>query len=254
MTASSSKYSLPSAASTAPGCGPWLWPPGCSEIEPLADAAALAGLVVAGDVEHDLVAVHVRVVVRHRHGQRVVVDLARHEVADHEVPALEDLVHRRRLVDPAGDRLVVLDVERVRVHAAVPADHVERVGGVHDDAAHDPVRAVAAVLGVHLDVGALDEQRLGRTRAGRARSTGCARGTARTCSGSAWAGRCGCSPRSGTPAPGRARRRRRAPSGAPWRAGSARSRRPGTAARRTSSRRRPAPDSMNTHSSPMALR
>ena len=92
-----------------------------------ADARALAGLVVAADVEHDLVAVDVGVVVRHRHGQRVVVDLARHEVADDEVVALEDLVHRRRLVHAAGDRLEVGDVEGVRVEAAVPADHVERV-------------------------------------------------------------------------------------------------------------------------------
>jgi alkylation response protein AidB-like acyl-CoA dehydrogenase len=92
-----------------------------------ADAAALARLVVAGDVEHHLVAVDVRVVVRHRHGERVVVDLARHEVADDEAAALEHLVHRRRLVHPAGDRLEVRDVEGVRVEAAVPADDVEGV-------------------------------------------------------------------------------------------------------------------------------
>src|SRR5689334_14686773 len=44
---------------------------------PQPDAAALAGLVVARDVEHHLVGVDVRVVVRHRDRLGVVVDLAR---------------------------------------------------------------------------------------------------------------------------------------------------------------------------------
>ncbi len=85
MTASSSKYSAPREPSTAPGCGPWVWPPGCRRDRADADPGALAGLVVAVDVEHDLVGVDVGVVVGHRDRQRVVVDLARHEVADHEV-------------------------------------------------------------------------------------------------------------------------------------------------------------------------
>ena len=96
----------------------------------LLDAGAAAGLVVAAGVEQHLVGVDVVVVVRHRDRQRVVVDLARHERADHEVRPLERLVHRRRLVHPAGDRLEVVDRERPRVEAAVPADHVERVVGV----------------------------------------------------------------------------------------------------------------------------
>ncbi len=66
-------------------------------------------------------------VVGHRHGQRVVVDLAGDEVADHDVAAGEDLVDGRRLVYPSGDRLEVGDVERVGVQAAVPAHHVERM-------------------------------------------------------------------------------------------------------------------------------
>ena len=65
---------------------------GVQRDRPDVDARALPRLVVAADVEHDLVAVDVRVVVGHRDRQRVVVDLARQEVADHEVPALEDLV------------------------------------------------------------------------------------------------------------------------------------------------------------------
>ena len=68
-----------------------------------------------------------RVVVRRRDGQRVVVELARHEAADHEVARLEGEVHGRRLVDAPGDRLEVADVERERPQVAVPADHVERV-------------------------------------------------------------------------------------------------------------------------------
>ena len=89
----------------------------------------------------------------------MVVDLAGQEVADHEVPPLEDLVHRRRLVDLARDRHVVLDVERVGVEAAVPAHHVEGVGGIGQPGADDA--RTGAVLDQHLDVGALRLVRLG---------------------------------------------------------------------------------------------
>ncbi len=161
MTASSSKDSAPRLRSTAPGCGPWVCPPGCRRIEPCADAGALARLVVAADVEHDLVGVDVRVVVGHRHRQRVVVDLARHEVADDEAVSLEHLVHRRRLVHPPGDRLEVGDVERVRVQAAVPADDVERVLAARRGRCRPARPARAAVLDEDLDVVALDDQRRG---------------------------------------------------------------------------------------------
>ena len=82
---------------------------------------------VAGDVVDDLVAVDVGVVVGGRDGQRVVVELPRHEGADDEVLALEGLVDGRRLVDPSGDRLEIADVEDVGVQVAVPAHHVERM-------------------------------------------------------------------------------------------------------------------------------
>ena len=124
------------------------------------DPRALARLVVASDVEHHLVAVDVRVVVRHRDRQRVVVHLAWQEVADHEVVALEDLVHRRRLVDLAGDGHVVVDVEGVRVQTAVPADHVQRMGRTGHPGADDA--GAGAVLDQDLDVLALDEQRTDR--------------------------------------------------------------------------------------------
>ena len=81
--------------------------------------------------------------VRDRHRERVEVELARAERADHEVLALERLVRGRRLVDAAGDRLEVVDRERPRIEVAVPADDVERV--VVDD-----VRLVAASH-AHLD-------------------------------------------------------------------------------------------------------
>ncbi len=81
----------------------------------------------------------------------MVVDLAGQEVADHEVPALEDLVHRRRLVHLAGDRHVVVDVERVGVEAAVPADDVEGVRRVGHPGADDA--GAGAVLDQHVDVG-----------------------------------------------------------------------------------------------------
>ena len=171
------------------------------------DARALARLVVAADVEHDLVAVDVRVVVGHRDRELVVVDLARQEVADHEVVALPHLVNGRRLVDLAGDRHVVVDVERVGVEAAVPADHVERVRRIGHPGAHDA--GAGPVLDQHLDVLALGQERLGRVRAGRARSTARARGAGRSGTGSASAARRGCSPRSH-----RAGSARPAPSGA----------------------------------------
>ena len=126
-----------------------------------ADPRALARLVVAADVEHHLVAVDVGVVVGHRDRQLVVVDLARQEVADHEVVALEDLVHRRRLVDLAGDRHEVLDVERVGVEAAVPADHVERVGRVGHPGADDARRWSRCLTSTSTSV-ALGQERLGR--------------------------------------------------------------------------------------------
>ncbi len=99
-------------------------------------------------------------------------------------------------MDLAGDRHEVLDVEGVRVEAAVPADHVERVRRVGHPAADQAGRAVAPVLHEHLDVGALDQERLGRVRAGRARSTARARAAGRSGRGTASAGRRGCSPRS----------------------------------------------------------
>src|SRR3954462_7417521 len=60
-------------------------PAGVQRHRPLPDARTLARLVVAVDVEHDLVGVHVGVVVGHRDSERVVVNLPRDEVADDEV-------------------------------------------------------------------------------------------------------------------------------------------------------------------------
>src|SRR5262245_58029272 len=82
---------------------------------------------LTGDVVDHLLGLQVRVMVWQRHGHRVVVQLAGAERADDEAGALEGLVHRRGLVDAPGDRLEVVDVERVRVDVAVPADDVERV-------------------------------------------------------------------------------------------------------------------------------
>jgi hypothetical protein len=65
-------------------------------------------------------------------------------------------MHRRRLVQPAGDRLEVVDREHPRVLAAVPADHVERVPRIHVPG------PAAAGPDQHLDVRALGQQRLVR--------------------------------------------------------------------------------------------
>src|SRR3546814_13074748 len=110
---------------------------------------------------HHLVAVDVGVVVGNGHRYWVVVDLAGDEVADHEVVALEDLVSRGRLVDLAGDRHVVLDVERVWVEAAVPADDIERVVGIRHGCPDNAARAVASMLDQHSDVAAPRQSRPG---------------------------------------------------------------------------------------------
>src|SRR5680860_1403019 len=64
------------------------------------------------------------------------------------------------MVDATGDRLEVLDVEGVRVQAAVPADHVERVGRIGHPSADDAARTAAPMLDEHLDVGAFYEERI----------------------------------------------------------------------------------------------
>src|SRR5690625_697351 len=129
---------------------------------PLTDPGALAGLVVTAAVEHHLVGVDVGVVVGDRDRQRVVVDLAGHEVAHHEVLPLEHLVHRGRLVHTAGDRLEVVDIEDVRVQTPVPADHVERVLRHDVHRADQTTRTVATVFDVDLDVGLIDSDRFPR--------------------------------------------------------------------------------------------
>src|SRR5258705_9938446 len=60
----------------------------------------------------------------------MVVALAGPEGAADEVPGLERLVDRWRLVDAPGDRLEVADVEAERPQIAIPADDVERVVAV----------------------------------------------------------------------------------------------------------------------------
>src|SRR5678816_4150393 len=72
-------------------------------------------------IEH-FVRVHVRVVVRSRHGVGIEVVWPRAERADDESVSFERLVHRRRLVNAADDRLEVADVERPRVEVAIPSD------------------------------------------------------------------------------------------------------------------------------------
>ena len=62
-------------------------------------------------------------------------------------------------MDPAGDRLEVGDVERVRVEAPVPADDVEGVVGNDVDASGQPTRAASSMLDEDLDVALLDDPR-----------------------------------------------------------------------------------------------
>ena len=55
---------------------------------------------------------------------------ARAEAADHKVVTFKRLMDRRRHVQLANNRRKVIHVEAVRVVAAVPTNHVERVVGV----------------------------------------------------------------------------------------------------------------------------
>nr|GFD56449.1 hypothetical protein [Tanacetum cinerariifolium] len=49
-----------------------------------------------------------------------------------EVVALKRLVHGRRLVQPAGYRLEVVNTEGVGVEVAIPAHHIKRRVGVDE--------------------------------------------------------------------------------------------------------------------------
>src|SRR6201982_3544141 len=84
------------------------------------DLDALARAEVAGDVIDHLLGLQVRVVVRDRHRERVEVELAGTERADHEVLALEGLVRWGRLVDAAGDRLAVVGLGTAPIEGGVP--------------------------------------------------------------------------------------------------------------------------------------
>ena len=93
-------------------------------------------------------------VVRHLHRVGIEVVQPRHEAADDEAGAREGLVHGRRLVHAADDRLEVVDRQRERVVAAVPSEDVERMVRVHVPA------QTAARAHEHRDVFALDDERV----------------------------------------------------------------------------------------------
>ena len=92
---------------------------------------SLARLVVALNVVEDLIAIKVRVVVRHRDGVWMEIQEARAEAADDEVVTFEGLMNRRRHVQLANDRRKVIHVEAVRVVATIPTNHIKRMVGVH---------------------------------------------------------------------------------------------------------------------------
>ena len=155
---------------------------------------------VAGDVVDDLVAVDVRVVVRRRDRERVVVELARHERADDEVPRPANVWWTgggwwTRPVIGSKSR----DVEGERPEVAVPADDVERVvpvvvGGqpvAHLDVDHGsrPRRSAAATSSGSADVALrvrASARAAGRSRCGSASAARSRTGTR----GTASAGRC----------------------------------------------------------------
>ena len=130
MTASSSVPFAPIDASARPGCGPCGIPSGWMRDRPVLDP--LPAHELARRVEEHLVGIDVAVVVRRRDRLRMEVERPRAERADHESVALERLVHRRRLVHAADDRLEVVDVERPRIEHPVPPDDVARVVVEHE--------------------------------------------------------------------------------------------------------------------------
>ena len=80
-------------------------------------------------IQH-LVTVDVAVVVGRGNGQGVVVEQARHEGANDEAPRGEGLVNRWGLVDPAGDRLKIVDRKGVGINVTIPTYDVEGVAEV----------------------------------------------------------------------------------------------------------------------------
>ena len=131
------------------------WHFGASTWRSFLDAAAAAE--AAAHVVQHLVGLHVGMGVGHldRLGMRV--EQARGKGADDEAGRVEGLLHRRRLMDRAGDRLEVVGVEGVGIDHAVPADHVE--GMVRQRVARQP-RAVLDEHGGFLLL--IDDQRLAR--------------------------------------------------------------------------------------------
>ena len=166
ITASSFVASSPSAFSTVPGCGPCGRPDGCSVMR--ADVDALARGVVAVDVVHDLLGLHVGVVVGQRRSPASSQSSIRgqNEQITKFGPWNVWCAGGGWCSRPAlGSKS--RDVERVRVDVAVPADDVERV--VVEDvvlvaAAHAHLELVLAALAVRAQLGRRVEVALGERR------------------------------------------------------------------------------------------
>jgi predicted Zn-dependent protease with MMP-like domain len=107
----------------------------------LLDAAAAAEM--AAHIIKHLVGLHVGMGVGNLDRLGVCIEQPRREGADHEARRVESLLHGRRLVDGARDRLEVVGVEREGIGHAVPADDVERM------ARQDIARQPRAVLDEH---------------------------------------------------------------------------------------------------------
>src|ERR1700738_4175090 len=95
-------------------------------------------------------------VIRHLDGVRVEVVRTRDKRAHDEPWPFERLMHGRRLMEAADDRLENGDVEPPWVESAAPAPHVE--GMMPVDVASQPRSAADE----HADILAIDLQQLGR--------------------------------------------------------------------------------------------
>src|SRR3990172_6339179 len=86
---------------------------------------AFAAHEVTLGVVYDLVRLNVGVIVRHGDAIRVIIKETWDKGTEHEVVALKSLVGGRGLMDPARDRLKVLNVEYPGIEISIPPDNIE---------------------------------------------------------------------------------------------------------------------------------
>src|SRR6185312_9028955 len=87
----------------------------------------LAAHEIAVDIVKDLITVDIAVIVGGGYREGMIIEQPGAKGTDDEIVSFESLVDRRRLMDPPRYRLEIVNAERIRITATVPADDVERV-------------------------------------------------------------------------------------------------------------------------------